>query len=195
MSPHAGRTSSIPLWTLQSGSLPDGWKVEKIEATPNEKASLCFSEMQGLRLTSPSGREASILHFYWNTGNSMPSFAYFHTPQICMPMIGWEPETLPVPASLRICSSAVPCMKYQFKKDDFHEVAFRCLAAGGEPALLPADQKNSMNRTNRFTRLWQASPIALNEELLIYLPYNTPEEKQTGSAEEMLNQIVHLNQP
>jgi len=192
LNPEILRAPATPLWSLNSGPLPADWKVENIEATPSEKASLGFTEMQGLRLTNQVGQQASILHFYWKNGNSMPSFAFFHTPQICMPLIGWEVEKSPAPVMIKFRGIPVPGMKYQFQKDGVQEVAFRSLGAGGKPSFLSADLE-AMSRVNRIARLWQAPQAQVNEELLIYLPYVGSSEKQTRIAEEMLDRIVRMN--
>jgi exosortase len=91
-----------PQWTLSYSRLTPVWQVEPVEPTPGERTGLLFGTWQECQLRTPEGWNARIIHVGWNPGTSMPSLAFYHTPELCMPSIGWtevgRPEKIIVPS-------------------------------------------------------------------------------------------------
>src|SRR5262249_33261660 len=126
---HIARTAppapDRPSWTLDAAALPPGWRAEPVEPRPGERAGLQFSAWQGFRIQSPGNWGGQIIHLVWKPGASMPSFAFYHTPALCMPWIGWTEVGQPKKVLLPLRTGPVPCVAYRFTQDGADVVALQ----------------------------------------------------------------------
>ena len=180
-----------PQWELTYLHLSPAWEMERFEPTAGERKGLRFSTWEGCRLRTPEGWNAQIIHVGWNRGASMPSLAFYHTPELCMPWVGWtetgRPEKMMLPTKL----GQIPCVAYRFAQDGSEVTVLQSLSSGGVNGYHLIDPKHVEDRWHRLRTLWQAPTRQVNEELLVYLPsFGGGEAAQAGAAAELLDAVT-----
>lgn len=187
------KTRATPQWTLRPGAQGKNWQSENLPENPREHVLLQYSERQAVLMKNPAGDEMRILHFFWKPGKSMPSVAFYHTPQMCMPWIGWNETDAPRPVILTVNGTPLPCVRYRFRMEDAREVVYQTLCAGGRTSAFILDPAAMAGRGERLSMLWRAPREQVNEELLVYLPVseNSDAEFENHLAGEILGQVLY----
>ena len=166
----SARPAEHPQWALARPGPASDWKTEPLEPRPGERAGLQFSSWEGFRFQSPQGWSGQIIHLRWNDGKSMPSLAFYHTPALCMPWVGWTEVGRPARLSLPLHGQPVPFMAYRFSQDGVGVIVLQSLSSGGGNGYHVVDPKHMEDRWHRLWTLWEAPLRQVNEELLVYLP-------------------------
>jgi exosortase len=174
--------SERPQWTLDPARVPDTWRLERVQPRPGEKTGLQFSTWQGYRLQSPDGWSVQVIHLDWKRGESMPSLAFYHTPAMCMPWVGWTQVGQPRKLTLPLRTGEVPCVAYRFTQDGAGVLVLQSLSSGGENGFHILDPAHLEDRRRRLLTLWKAPLKQVNEELLIYLPARADENGELQAA-------------
>jgi exosortase/archaeosortase family protein len=182
--------ASRTLWTLDPSALPPRWHSEPVEPRPGERADLQFSTWQGYRVRNPDGSSAQVIHLGWKPGASMPSLAFYHTPALCMPWVGWTEVGRPKKTTLPLRTGNVPCVAYRFMQEGVGILVLQSLSSGGQNGYHILDPEHLENRWHRLLTLWQAPLRQVNEELLIYLPASGDEDTQTHAAAAILDALL-----
>jgi exosortase len=187
------KTLATPQWTLSPGEPEKNWLVENIPENPREHELLQYSERQGVLMKSPDGEEMRILHFFWKPGKSMPSLAFYHTPEMCMPWFGWTETAAPAPVTLTVHGTPLPCVAYRFQSEGTRQIVYQALCAGGKTSTFMLDPAAMAGRGKRLSMLWRAPLEQVNEELLVYLPVseNRDPDSETRLAVEILNRVLY----
>ena len=185
-------TFAAPCWTLHPEALPKGWQVEDWKPGLTESSMLRYSERQAVSLRTSSGSAAHLVHFFWKPGKSMPSVAFYHTPQMCMPWVGWNEIDTPRSVTLAVHGAALPCVKYRFRIEEIRLVVYQALCASGRPSAFMLNPEALAGRGERLSMLWRAPREQVNEELLVYLPVseNSDQKSENHLAEEILEQVL-----
>lgn len=186
--------SERPQWTLDTAALPSTWHVEATEPRPGERAGLRFSNWQGYRLQAPEGWNAQVIHLRWNRGESMPSLAFYHTPALCMPWVGWTQVGQPKKLNLSLHTGPVPCVAYRFMQDRVGVLVLQSLSSGGENGYHILDPNHLESRWRRLLTLWRAPLRQVNEELLIYVPALGNEDAELQVAAEAMDALLAKQQ-
>ena len=186
----ASSTPERPQWALDPASLPAQWRFESVEPRPGERSGLQFSTWQGYRVQSPEGWSAQVIHLGWKTGASMPSLAFYHTPALCMPWVGWTEVGQPQKMTLPLRTGTVPCVAYRFTQEGAGVLVLQSLSCGGKNGYHLLDPAHMENRWHRLLTLWQAPLRQVNEELLIYLPGLGDEDVQLRAATATMNALL-----
>ena len=177
-------------WTLSYSHMGPAWQAEAVEPRPGEREGLRFSTWQGCQVETPEGWKAQVLHIGWRRGKSMPSLAFYHTPELCMPWVGWtetgQPHKMNVPARM----GAIPCVAYRFGQEGQAIVVLQSLSNGGETGYHVIDPQHMEDRWHRLRTLWQKPLRQVNEELLVYLPDFGGEKAESDAAAEVLNAVI-----
>jgi hypothetical protein len=179
-----------PQWTLHPKTLPTAWRIESVEPRPGERAGLQFSAWQSYRVQSPEGWSAQVIHLSWLPGQSMPSLAFYHTPAMCMPWMGWKQVGEPQRRTLALRTGEVPCVAYRFTQDGAGVLVLQSLSSGGENGYHVLDPAHLENRWHRLLTLWRAPLRQVNEELLIYLPAVGNDDAQWHAATTVMNALL-----
>jgi len=179
-----------PQWTLNPSKLPPAWRSESVEPRPGERTGLQFSTWQGCRLQSPEGWSTQVIHLGWKPGESMPSLAFYHTPALCMPWVGWTEIGHPKKMTLPLRGGAVPFVAYHFTQDGVGLLVLQSLSSGGENGYHILDPEHLENRWHRLLTLWRAPLRQVNEELLIYLPALGDEDAQLRAAATAMDALL-----
>ena len=179
-----------PQWALSYSHLASAWQAEAVEPRPGERRGLRFSTWQGCRLQTPEGWNAQVIHIGWSRGTSMPSLAFYHTPELCMPWVGWTEVGQPVEMTLPGRAGAIPCVAYRFAQDGQAIIVLQSLSSGGKNGYHLIDPRHVEGRWHRLRTLWRAPLRQVNEELLVYLPDFGEEKEETRAATELVDAVV-----
>jgi hypothetical protein len=120
----------------------------------------------------------------------MPSLAFYHTPALCMPWVGWTETDVPRKFSLPTHGGPIPCVAYRFVQDGIGIMALQSLSSDGKNGSYLIDPQHIQNRWHRLLTLWRAPLRQVNEELLIYLPDFGEERLQIEAATRLLDAIL-----
>ncbi|MEI8340381.1 MAG: exosortase/archaeosortase family protein, partial [Verrucomicrobiota bacterium] len=187
------KTVATPQWKLHPDALSEGWQAEDWKPTAHEQSLLRYSEREALNVNTPSGGKAAVVHFFWKPGQSMPALAFYHTPQMCMPWIGWTESAAPAPVTLTVHGVPLPCVQYRFQMEDSQQIVYQTLCAGGRTSAFILDPERIAGRGSRLSMLWRAPREQVNEELLVYLPTDAggDADAENHQATEILEQVLH----
>jgi exosortase len=177
-------------WRLAYSQLAPSWEAEPFEARPGERTGLRFSTWQACRVRTPAGWNAQVIHVGWDRGASMPSLAFYHTPELCMPWVGWTETGRPEELDLPSRGGPIPCMAYRFQQDGAAIIVLQSLSSGGENGCHRIDPTHIEGRWHRLLTLLRAPMRQVNEELLVYLPDFGDRAVQSRAAAELLNAVL-----
>lgn len=181
---------AAPRWSLTHSSLTAGWRATDVTFAPAERAILRFSEGEGLLVTSPNGWTAQVLHFFWKPGAQVPSAAFSHTPEICMPSAGWQTVGVPVPVTLRLPGAAMPCLLYRFQLGRLEQSVLHGVWFGGQPEPLGDPAWSGGARGGRLAALWNGPFHRGHEAITVFLPTVGSPDAQLRHGEEILKQVL-----
>lgn len=159
-----------PHWSIDATALPPGWITEPLDPTPQERTMLQFSDWEGLRIHSPDGWVAQVIHLFWKPGTSMPSMAFYHTPAMCMPWAGWTQVGGAGQVTLPVRDASIPFVSYRFRQGSEELAVLQSLSAGGSEEFFTFDPTHAGNRFARLATLWRAPLRQVDEEILVYAP-------------------------
>jgi exosortase len=185
----ASEMPQTPCWKLDAARLPEGWIAEPVAPTDNERATLQFSEWHAFSIQSPSGWTAKIVHLFWKPGAGMPGMAFYHTPAMCMPWVGWRQVGAEERVKLPLHSGDVPFVLYRFDQEGERQVVLQSLASAGRTDFFTVDPQRIGGRLSRLAMLWREPLRQVNEELLIYLP-DAAGTQPLDAGRELLDAVV-----
>ncbi|MHB8523263.1 MAG: exosortase/archaeosortase family protein [Limisphaerales bacterium] len=188
-------TQDASRWSLTPSGLAAGWRATDVIFAPAERAILRFSEGEGLLVTSPTGWTAQVLHFFWKPGAQVPSSAFSHTPEICMPSAGWQTVGIPVPVTVRLPGADMPCLLYRFRLGQLEQTVLHGVWFGGQPEPLGDPSWTGGARGGRLAALWNGPFHRGHEAITVFLPTVGSPEAQLRSAEEILKQVLAPGHP
>lgn len=183
-----------PRWRVDVSGLPPGWMAEPRPAGPGEKTMLRFSQWEGYRVRSPEGLTLQVLHLFWKPGRNMPSMAFYHTPALCMPSMGWAEAEPPRQMGLDIQGIPMEWVGYHFSQGGKGQVVLQSLLSGGKSEALLVNVETIGGRMERLATLWQAPRRQINEEILLYMPASESVKWQLRTAREFLESVLRVNE-
>ena len=181
-----------PLWKIDMANLPPGWSAEAVAPTESERSMLQFSEWEAFRVQSAAGWSAQIVHLFWKPGEGMPSMAFYHTPAMCMPWVGWHENGAPERVTLPLPSGEIPCVMYRFDQGNVRQTVLQSLASAGRADFFTVDPMRLGGRFSRLSMLWREPLRQVNEELLIYVP-ETVGAQPLDVSREIVEHLVRIS--
>ncbi len=178
-----------PLWQLNTNRLPAGWKVSAEPLSRPERALLGFSEGQALALRSPTGVPAQVYHFFWKPEASAPSMAFSHTPDVCLPSVGWRQQGNPAKVTLRHNGSSFDFALFRFRLGGAEQAVLYGNWFGGQPETFPGVTQSFGDRHKRLAMLWTGPRRRGHEILSIFLPTVESERDQIQLFEALLDEL------
>ena len=124
----------------------------------------------------------------------MPSFAFIHTPAVCMPSAGWIEAGPPTRMTLSIHGAELPCVGYPFTRDGARVLALQSLSAGGNVDLRLVDPAQATGGFQRISTLWRAPLRQITEELLLYIPDPGDPAARKEAATLILSALIESGQ-
>jgi exosortase len=182
--------AATPRWTMYFNRRNGDWQAVQVNPRPGERSGLRFDTWEGCQMWTPEGWSAEVIHIGWARGHSMPSLAFYHTPELCMPWVGWRETGVPGKLDVPVHGTKVPCMAYRFEQDGQGIFVLQSLSAGGRNGYHVIDPHHMEDRWHRLRTLWQAPMKQVDEELLVYLPDFGSAEEETKAASEVLEAVV-----
>lgn len=182
-------------WRLDGSRVPSGWSAETTELSGPVREALRFSEGKSLRVQSNAGWSAQAIHLVWAPGASIPGMAFYHTPALCMPGIGWSQEGEPVSRWVEVRGERLPCVVYRFRQGDAVQIAVQSFMSGGRADFHIVDPGRIGGRGERLSMLWRAPMRQVNEELLVYLPDLGGGDWQAKTLSELLDAVLVKAKP
>jgi len=177
-------------WRLDASRVPPGWRAETTELSPSVREALRYSEGRSLRVQSDAGWSANAIHLVWEPGASIPGMAFYHTPALCMPGIGWLQVGEPVSRWIDVRGERLPCVVYRFRQGDSVQIAVQSFMSGGRADFHLVDAERLGGRGERLSMLWRAPLRQVNEELLVYLPDLGGADLQAKTIGELLDAVL-----
>jgi len=184
---------AAPRWHLDESALPPGWFAKSLEPSVEERAVLRFSRWECLFVRLPEGDTAKIIHIFWEPGKSMPGMAFYHTPALCLPSVGWQEIRPPQIATLQHFEEQLPCVSYGFDWGGSRRTVYQCLSRGGKTDPFFVTLNLIGNRRDRLSMLWSAPRRQVNEELLIYMSAFDDATLQDKAATKLLETVLKSN--
>ena len=178
-------------WRLQVSDLPAGWQAAPFAERKEEWRQLRYSSSEAWKLSAADGSKIYLIHLYWKVGNRMPGMAFYHTPAVCMPSVGWMQDGEPVTTRLQLGGVEVPGKSYRFRQFNREILALQVIASGGEAdfsAVAAAHPADGAGRWNRLAVLWRSPRRLIDEELLIYVA--GPVSENAGRWQELIGAVV-----
>ena len=183
-----------PAWKLDSSRLPAGWVAEPLPCSAATHAALRFSNWNALRLLSPQGWSAQIVHLFWKPGESMPGMAFFHTPMLCMGSVGWTNIGPPEEWTLNVHLQLLPGVAYHLEREGNRRVVLQVLLIAGKPShFLVNLQHPGGGGLDRIAERWRAPTLQVTEEILVDLPDLGGKESQQKTFGELLELLLGSN--
>jgi hypothetical protein len=184
-----------PHWSVNVGSLSEGWEKSPWPAASREWTMLRYSQRDGWILRDPNGNAAHLVHLFWMPGENMPSEAFYHTPAMCLPWMGWNMLAAPRRMVIPLEGKDWPFVVYEFGQVEHRVTVLQALFAAGLSEPNVADPSDIPDRKNRLLTLWQTPLRQVNEEILLYLPHQTNDSEISKIATTILNQVLKSNRP
>ncbi|HSH93696.1 MAG TPA: exosortase/archaeosortase family protein [Roseimicrobium sp.] len=157
-----------PYWKLDTVRTNSGWKVTEQPFTAVETNVLRFTSAESVSIRTSDGLEADINHIFWAPKASIPSVAFAHTPDICMPSGGWTRLQEPKVVSFSINGHPVTGTLHRYGFERREEGVLHIMWDES-----PVRQQPVTRRFSRLFLLWDGPRKRGHEMLLIfYKPTN-----------------------
>jgi exosortase len=183
-------TQDQPLWQLRAERLPPGWRATADVFSDAELKLLRFSQGEGFHVRRPSGVRAYMVHLFWLPNATVPSEAYSHRPDICLPGAGWRQVGTPERLDLTLAGRALPGAVFRFQYESLERTVFQAVWYGGE-AKPPTGPVNSIgDRFQRLALLWREPGRRNHEILAVYVDGQIPSADRTRVFEELLTPLL-----
>jgi exosortase len=165
----AARPQPNPVWVFHPNEAASRWQATPVALTTVERRLLRFSSGEAWKLRG-AGSEAELYHFFWRPNEGFSSMAYIHTPDACMPSVGWNLDAAPEPVALVVHGVEVRGGLYSFSQGAIREGVFQSICYGGKTMSTINDPYATGDRSDRLAMLWRNPRQQINEELLVYFP-------------------------
>lgn len=157
-----------PHWTVRTQPPPPGWLVKADTFTVEEQRILQFTEGGAWAFQRELGVQAYIVHMFWSAERTIPSQAFGHSAQICLPSAGWKSLGNPSTLQLTVGTNQITGTLGFFEQDANRQAVFQATWRG--TSLKPATAQLTASRWARLQLLREAYLQKGHETLSVYLP-------------------------
>lgn len=157
-----------PHWIVRTQPPPPGWLVQSDTFTAEEQRILQFTEGGAWRFQREFGVQAYVVHMFWSAERTIPSQAFGHSAQICLPSAGWKPLGNPSMLRLTVGTNQIIGTLGYFEQDADRQAVFQATWRG--TSLKPAATQLTSSRWARLQLLKEAYKQRGHETLTVYLP-------------------------
>jgi exosortase len=186
------RQQRTQLFFLRDHPVPPRWKTEPVKFTKTEHEALGFSEGEALRVTTPTGAEGTLYHFFWGPNATHATLFYEHTPDVCMPGGGWQLVGTPNVVSLHVAGTDVAARIFHFEREGAETAAIQTIWHGGESAVI-GKMNDAEARAGRLALLWRGPRRRGMEVISVFVAGRADEERYVREAETMLGAFLVPN--
>lgn len=167
----AGKSDDVlraPHWSTRTDLAEKGWQVKEEPFTQEEQRLLQFTEGGAWVMQAPNGVVAYLVHLFWSPDRTIPSQAFGHSIQICLPSSGWKQLGDTRPLNLTVNSSQISGILGFYAFDNERQAVFQATWRGASYETHDEELSNS-----RFIRLQSLKAAYLrrgHETLTVFLP-------------------------
>ncbi len=186
------RQQHSALFFLRDQPVPPRWKAEPVKLTKTENDALGFSEGEALQLTTPTGAEGTIFHFFWAPNATHATLFYEHTPDVCMPGAGWQLTSPPHVVTVRVGGAETAARIFEFQREGGQTSALQMIWNGGESAVI-GKMNNAEARVGRLGLLWKGPRRRGMEVITAFVAGGLDDARRIREVESMLKNFLTAN--
>ncbi|MCD6051452.1 MAG: hypothetical protein K0Q55_2861 [Verrucomicrobia bacterium] len=157
-----------PHWQVRATPPPPGWAVQADTFSEAELRLLQFSEGGAWSFKNELNIGVYIVHMFWSAERTIPSQAFGHSAQICLPSAGWKSLGNPAALQLTVGTNQIAGTLGYFEQDGNRQAVFQATWRG--TSLKPAATQLTIDRWSRLRLLKEAYRQRGHETLTVYLP-------------------------
>lgn len=180
-----------PHWQVRIQPPPPGWSVKEDAFTIEERRLLQFSEGGAWSFQREFGIQAYVVHMFWSSERTIPSQAFGHSAQICLPSAGWKSLGNPSTLQLTVGTNQIIGTLGYFEQDADRQAVFQATWRG--TSLKPATAQLTTSRWARLQSLEEAYKQRGHETLTVYLPAQLAASNPELAFSSFLNLVLTAN--
>lgn len=181
---------NTPHWKVRSNPAPEGWIVRSDTFSEEELRLLQFSEGGAWHFRG-ANVGGYIVHMFWSAERTIPSQAFGHSAQVCLPSAGWKPMGDSKPIQVMVGTNQINGTLGFFEMDADRQAVFQATWRG--TSLKPAATQLSTSRWARLQHLKDAYRQRGHEMLTVYLPAPVAAQNPETVFSEFLNLVLAVN--
>jgi exosortase len=178
------------LWTLKQSDAEAGWRVEPDTFTHAEVKLLRFSAGRAMDVIGPGGERAHVVHLFWRPDAAVPSLAYSHRPDICLPGAGWQEVGTARPSSVTVGGRTIDGALFRFRAEFSEQLVFHASWYGGEPRPAAGPLRSIGDRLGRVALLWTDPGRRSHELLTVFMPVPVDGEDPDARLKQVLQTVL-----
>jgi hypothetical protein len=160
--------------------------------TQEEQRILQFTE-GGAWFFQRGGRvEAYVVHLFWSADRTIPSEAFGHSAQICLPSAGWKQIGNPMQLLVPIGTNGITGTLGYFEQDGVQQAVFQATWRGSN--LQPVSRNLAASRWSRLESLKEAYNLRGHETLTVFIPAELTTGNPVQAFGGFLEQILARNE-
>lgn len=180
-----------PHWLVRTDPPPPGWSVRADTFTREEQRLLQFTEGGAWLFKRDLSIPAYIVHMFWSADRTIPSQAFGHSAQICLPSAGWKEMGNPTTLELTVGTNKIVGTLGYFEQDNDRQAVFQATWRGA--SLKPAATQLTTSRWSRLQLLKEAYRQRGHEMLTVYLPAQVAANDPVAAFSSFLNLTLTPN--
>ncbi|MGV3754446.1 MAG: exosortase/archaeosortase family protein [Verrucomicrobiota bacterium] len=180
-----------PHWLVRTQPPPPGWLVKEDTFTVEEQRLLQFTEGGAWSFQREFGVQAYVVHMFWSAERTIPSQAFGHSAQICLPSAGWKSLGNPATLQLTVGTNQIIGTLGYFEQDANRQAVFQATWRG--TSLKPAATQLTSSRWARLQLLKEAYKQRGHETLTVYLPAQLSASNPELAFSSFLNLVLMAN--
>ncbi len=180
-----------PHWQIRANPGPSGWNVKADGFTQEEQRLLQFSEGGAWFFQRSLGVEAYVVHLFWSADRTIPSEAFGHSAQICLPSAGWKQIGNPSQLNVQVGTNSVIGTLGYFEQDGKQQAVFQATWRGS--SLQPVNRTLAPSRWSRLESLKDSYNLRGHETLTVFIPAELASGDPLGVFSAFLDRILISN--
>jgi exosortase len=182
-------TQVSPLFQLKTNGLLENWRATADRFAPEEVKLLRFSSAEAVNYRSPQFLVQAV-HLFWKPEVTIPSLAFSHSPDICLPSAGWEQQGRPDPVSLMVRNRQVRGALFRFSGGGVPYAVLHAVWYGGVQQPFAGTPDSIGGRSDRLLQVWRRVRRQGHETLTVFVPNDADATRLRETLEEVLGVIL-----
>lgn len=182
-----------PHWLIRTSPPPSGWAIKTDSFTQEEQRLLQFTEGGAWYFQRSLGVEAYVVHLFWSAERTIPSEAFAHSAQICLPSAGWKQMGNPTQLPVKVGTNTVIGTLGYFEQDGKQQAVFQATWRGS--SLQPINRTLAPSRWSRLESLRDSYNLRGHETLTVFIPADMAGSDPLGTFSAFLDRILIPKDP
>jgi hypothetical protein len=180
-----------PHWLIRTSPPPSGWTIKTDSFTQEEQRLLQFTEGGAWYFQRSLGLEAYVIHLFWSAERTIPSEAFAHSAQICLPSAGWKQMGNPAQLPVKVGTNTIIGTLGYFEQDGKQQAVFQATWRGS--SLQPVNRTLAPSRWSRLESLRDSYNLRGHETLTVFIPADMASPDPLGTFSAFLDRILISN--